>query len=246
MNKIISNNYNKFHSTTTHQSKLINEKNFTYRIFLNVLNKYITTNEKVLDIGCGAGTLALYLASKGNMVTGVDISPKAIRACEKSAKQLDLSDKVSFQVMNFPYEIPQGKFSRVICMEVIEHLKEDRLALRKVFNSLNSGGIAIISTPSQNAPLYKLGFAKDFDRRVGHLRRYKLEELAQMCQDVGFEILETKKTEGIIRNFLFLNPIAGKFVRFVKFQLVNLVSGFDDISCRVFGESDLFIILRKP
>jgi len=38
---------------------------------------------RVLDIGCGAGRVCLYLQKKGLAVTGIDISPKAIEVCKK-------------------------------------------------------------------------------------------------------------------------------------------------------------------
>ena len=51
-------------------------------------------NEKVLDVGCGAGSHALYLQEKGFDVTAIDISANAIKACElrglKNAKVQDI------------------------------------------------------------------------------------------------------------------------------------------------------------
>jgi len=41
---------------------------------------------KAIDLGCGAGNYAIYLASRGFQVTGVDISPAAIRMAEENAK----------------------------------------------------------------------------------------------------------------------------------------------------------------
>lgn len=38
---------------------------------------------RVLDVGCGAGRVCLYLQKKGLEVTGIDISPKAIEVCKK-------------------------------------------------------------------------------------------------------------------------------------------------------------------
>lgn len=67
-----------------------------------------------------------------------------------------------------------------------------------------------------------------------------------MCRKVGFDILETRKTEGVLRNFLFLNPIAGKFVRFVRFFVSDLITFLDNISLYIFGESQIFVVLRKP
>ncbi len=66
-----------------------------------------------------------------------------------------------------------------------------------------------------------------------------------MARDSKFKILESYGTEGILRNFLFLNPVAGKFIRFIKFFLSDIVTALDSFSCKTFGESDLFIILKK-
>ena len=120
------------------------------------------------------------------------------------------------------------------------------LALKKIYKLLNPQGKVIITTPSENAPLHKIGYAKGFDKRVGHLRRYTAGELATKSKNVGFIVLETKKTEGIIRNFLYLNPIAGKSIRFIKYFMVDVILWMDWLSLKFLGESDLIIVLEKP
>jgi len=234
-----------FHQKTLMQKRIISEKNFTYRIILSVVNKYFKGKKKILDIGCGVGTICLYLANRNNNVFGIDISQNAIISCKQSAKSLQFKN-VYFERMDFPNKTPDENFDYIVCSEVIEHLEDDELALRKIYSLLKPKGIVIISTPSKNAPLYKLGLAKEFDDRVGHLRRYTVEELVEKCKVNGFSILDTKKTEGVLRNFLFLNPIAGKFVRFIKFFLSDIVTFLDDISLRLFGESQIFVVVKKP
>ncbi len=233
-----------FHQSTQVQKKVINEKNFTYRIIFSVLNKYLIEKGKILDIGCGAGSISLNLATRGYNVFGIDISQNAVDSCKASSNFLGLKN-ISFERMDFPYNIPNGKFDFIICSEVLEHLKDDDVALKKIYSLLNKNGIAIISTPSKNAPLHRLGMAKEFDDRVGHLRRYTLEELVGMCKKNNFSILETRKTEGALRNFLFLNPIAGKSIRFIKFFVSDIISFFDEISLRLFGESQIFVVIQK-
>ena len=147
--------------------------------------------------------------------------------------------------MKFPDQAPQDKYDLILFMEVIEHLEDDQKALKKVYSLLNKNGIAIISTPSINAPLYRLGLAKKFDKRVGHLRRYTMQELQLKCLKAGFEIIETKKTEGILRNYLYLNSIAGKFIRLIKYFMVDVILSLDGLTMKAFGESDLFIVVRK-
>ncbi len=236
--------YESFHKTTTTQKRLIQDKNFTYRHILQILNKYITSSQKILDIGCGAGTLCLYYAHRGNAVVGIDISQTAINRAKKSASLLKLK-KAKFEKMDFPNKTPQEQFDFIIFTEVIEHLENDELALNKIYKLLKKNGMAFISTPSRNAPLHRLGLAKNFDKEVGHLRRYTLKELEKKVKKSGFTIIETKKTEGIVRNFLFLNPIAGKSVRFIKFFLSDWVTFIDAISLKLFGESNIFLVIKK-
>lgn len=237
--------HEQFHLKTKIQQRVIKKNNFTYRIVLSIVGRYLDKSKKVLDIGCGAGTLSFYLASLGKDVIGIDISSLAIKTCRRSAKKLGINN-IQFEVVEFPLKVPEGKYDLVICSEVIEHLPNDRLALEVIHKLLNREGVAIISTLSINAPLYKWGYATEFDKKVGHLRRYDLNSLVKTCEEVGFEIIETYKTEGVLRNFLFLNPIAGKFVRYIRYQLVDIVSFIDSFSKNILGESQLFLILRKP
>ncbi len=236
--------YSRFHKRTNSQRKVIDENNFTYKLILRTLSKYIKKNKKILDIGCGAGTIALYCGSKGNNVLGIDISAEAIRAAKKSASFLELNN-VKFETRNFPVEYPKAKYDLIICTEVIEHLEDDKKALKTIYKLLSPNGIAIISTPSRNAPLYRLGLANGFDKRVGHLRRYSLENLIELSKQCGFKVVTDYKQEGIIRNSLFILPYFGELIRLIKFQLVDVVTYIDNISLKLFGESQLFIVLKK-
>lgn len=108
MNKIL---YELFHSKSKIQTKIVSDKNFTYRNIIYILNKYITKSQKILDIGCGVGTISLYLANKGNKVFGIDISKNAITTARESAKHLGLKN-VYFEEMKFPNKTPKEKFNK--------------------------------------------------------------------------------------------------------------------------------------
>jgi 2-polyprenyl-3-methyl-5-hydroxy-6-metoxy-1,4-benzoquinol methylase len=138
-----------------------------------------------------------------------------------------------------------GRFDLIILSEVIEHLQNDDLALKRIHKMLNKKGVVIITTPSKHAPLYRLGYAKGFDKSVGHLRRYTIESLSKQCREAGLTVVETRKIEGILRNFLFLNPIAGEFVRFIKFFISDIVTFIDNLTIPIFGESNIIIVARK-
>ena len=134
--------YEKFHQKTTFQEKLINVKNFTYRIILGVINSHISSfsNKTILDIGCGAGTISLYLANQGANIIGIDISRKAIDSCKKSAKALKLKDRTQF-ICNTIEQIKfRRKFDLIICSEIIEHIPNDKAFLKRVYKLLKNIG----------------------------------------------------------------------------------------------------------
>jgi hypothetical protein len=129
--------------------------------------------------------------------------------------------------------------------EVIEHLPDDNMALKSIYKLLKPNGTLFLSTPSSNAPMHKLGLAKEFDKKVGHLRRYSKKEITSLIKKNNFKILEVVENEGVIRNFFFLNDHAGKLIRYFKFFIADIITFIDNLSIKLFGESNYFIIAKK-
>lgn len=237
--------HEKYHKLSKSQEKVISEKNFTYKNLIQIVNKYLGNKDRLIDIGCGVGTLDFYLARKGKKVFGIDISKNAIKHASETAELLNLKDGLKFQVVDFPSQKIKDKFELVIATEVLEHMEDDKKALTTINNLLEEGGLLIVSCPSQNAPLYKLGLLNNFDKRVGHLRRYNPEDLSRLLEREGFNILEIRKTEGILRNFFFTNLIASKFIKFAKWVISDLLTFFDNLTIPIFGESQIYIVASK-
>lgn len=237
--------YNIFHKNTKTQYRIIDQKSFTYRNYLSILSNYLNFSTDVLDIGCGSGSIAFYMAKMGKKVVGIDISSRAIDVCKKTSKILGLSSVTKFEVVNCLDFSSQQKFDLIICTEVLEHLEDDEQIIKNFNKILKKGGYLFISVPSKNSPLYKLGLTNNFDKKVGHLRRYSFEELEILLKKAGYKILETHKVEGILRNFLFINSVAQKFIRFIKGPISDFVTLVDNVFVSLFGESDIVIVAKK-
>lgn len=242
--------YKIFHQKGNPSPKIISRKNFTYRIIIWFIESYLKKNsQKILDIGCGVGAVDIFLANQGHKVTGIDISEKAVEICKKSAILATVAENTKFRVVDFPNESVRDKnFDLALCGEVLEHLQNDKIALKKIFTILKPKGILILSVPSLNAPLYKLRFVQRVDRQVGHLRRYSMEKLVELCKSVGFKILDVRETEGILRNSLFIFYFGNQLLRFLnRFSILSdTLTLLDNIALKLFGGSQFFIIAQKP
>jgi SAM-dependent methyltransferase len=191
------------------------------------------------------GTIDFYLASKGKKITGIEISHDAVTIARKNAKLFKLDKQITFIRAEFPHKIPHSTYDLVIFSVVIEHLEDDNKALSDIWKVLKPGGLLIITTPSQNAPLYRMGLLHEFDKEVGHLRRYTKRGLESLVRKNGYEIIVSGKHEGIIRNFLFTNATAGKLIRFIRWKISNIVTFIDNLTIPLFGESDIYVVARK-
>jgi len=84
---------------------------------------------KILDIGCGAGSHALYLQEKNLDVTAIDISPKAIEACQlRGVKKVQLLNVLDLKDQQYDTLLllmnGTGIFGRLIHItRYLEHLK---------------------------------------------------------------------------------------------------------------------------
>ena len=113
----------------------------------------IQANQKVLDIGAGWGTLAIYIAQKTNAsVPGITLSENQLEYSKKKAKELNLGNQVEFKLAD--YRELNEKFDRIVSVGMFEHV--GRKFYRKYFNTvsklLNDQGIALIHTIGSSNP----------------------------------------------------------------------------------------------
>ncbi len=111
------------------------------KVLVKLVEKGVIKKGKALDICCGAGTNALYLAKKGFKVTGIDISSKAIEYAKEKARKANA--RIQFQVQDFlklPFE--NEMFDFVFDLGCFHHVKVgDRdTFIRGVHRVLKKGG----------------------------------------------------------------------------------------------------------
>jgi cyclopropane-fatty-acyl-phospholipid synthase len=107
----------------------------------------IQPNQKVLDIGCGWGSLAIDIAKSANCeVTGITLSQNQLDYCLKKAKELNLENQVTFKLMD--YRELDEKFDRIVSVGMFEHVgrKFYNKFFKQVEKLLSDKGISLVHT----------------------------------------------------------------------------------------------------
>ena len=135
--------------------KMLHAMNETRILFIKerIINKYqkvgslkeILKKKKILDLGCGGGILSEALAEEGANILAIDQSKKLIDEAKKRAKSKNL--KIDYRLQSIKNLKDQSaKFDIILCMEVIEHVKDYKSFINFAFNCLKRDGIIIFST----------------------------------------------------------------------------------------------------
>ncbi len=169
--------------------------------------------DRVLEIGSGVGNLGRALMPRAKYVAS-DVNPLYLQTLNNlsigrpylTAAYCDVNDLSSFPVMS-------GGYDTVICLNVIEHVDDDRVALMNIKSVLSSNGRAIILVP--NGP-WNYG---TLDEVLGHRRRYTRRGIERLADDCRLEVCELIEFNRIGTLAWYLN---GKLMRRRSFSLLQI------------------------
>lgn len=110
-----------------------------YKPFINLVLKYVSKNDKILDVGGGEGTYSAELKKRGYDVVCVDINEEYIEKSKKKGIESYVMDATSL-------DFPEKSFDVVLLFEVIEHIDDFIKVLRE--SKRLSKKLIIITTPN--------------------------------------------------------------------------------------------------
>jgi glycosyltransferase involved in cell wall biosynthesis len=145
----------------------------------DVIRPYVA--QRVLEIGAGTGNLTAQLIPR-LLYWATDINPLYLMYLENVGRNRPYM-RVGFTDAEQAESYPKDqKFDTVICLNVVEHLVDDRGALLNIRSVLDAGGRAIILVPC--GP----GLYGTLDEVLGHQRRYTRESLEKLVTSAGFDL----------------------------------------------------------
>ncbi|MBP7774732.1 methyltransferase domain-containing protein [Candidatus Woesebacteria bacterium] len=235
--------YDTYHKKNAAYKSSIQEGNFTYYYLAPLIRRISQGISKpaVLDVGCGVGTLSIFVAQYAQYVVGLDVSDRAIEIAEQAQRSLSLKN-IFFKKKELTHAI--GAFDLILCCEVLEHIADENYFLQVLYNNLKSGGVVILSSPLSETVLAGTTLYKNFDTEVGHLRRYTSLELNQKIEDAGFVVLKIYKTESLLRNLLFILHL-DLLIKCIRGPLIPAFHWIDEKLCIVFGASNCIVVAQK-
>jgi ubiquinone/menaquinone biosynthesis C-methylase UbiE len=110
-------------------------------------------SSKMLDAGCGTGTITRKIVDYGCSVVGVDASPAMIELAASLSHKDKNANLMSFQLIDTIAELPfeDNYFDGVICSSVLEYLDEPVKAIRELNRVLKPNGVCLLSVPNKTS-----------------------------------------------------------------------------------------------
>jgi 2-polyprenyl-3-methyl-5-hydroxy-6-metoxy-1,4-benzoquinol methylase len=132
----------------------------------------------VVDVGCGSGELLALLHGahpEVSALAGVDLSPDQV---VRNRARLPGAE---FFALDIQKDTLARTFDLVVCSEVIEHLDDQRSAVRNLACMVNPGGRLVVTCPT--------GMMYPTERHFGHVRHPGAKDLAAWARDTGLEVI---------------------------------------------------------
>ena len=137
---------------------------------------------RVLEIGAGIGNITSQLVPR-DLYMASDVNQHYLDYLHNLAM-----GKPYFEIARIDLEASQdfaglaGRFDTVVCLNVLEHVRDPLAALRNIHSALGPGGRAVVYVPQGTKRFSSL------DEVLGHRCRYSRESLAEELRATGFEL----------------------------------------------------------
>lgn len=205
-------------------------------------------DKTVLDVGCGDGYGAAFLAERAKFVQGIDYEPEVVL----SAKNKYKASNLRYSVMDaLKLEFPNNEFDIVCSFQVIEHMPEDTISvyLSELKRVLKGNGMLCLSTLNLSKVMK---FPKTYKKNPAHCKEFRLEELEGALSKVFDEITIYGLHPGLRHYFYLRLKKSGIFKFFPdsfnpvkKFYKTIDINDFRLTNSRLKDASDFICVCKK-
>lgn len=163
----------------------LNDSNELFRGFA------ISAEDTVLDVGCGAGGATLFCANRGAHVVFTDVVAEKIESL-KARVALTAARKFEGFVSDCaPLPVANNVMSRVVSMEVLEHVEDPAAFLRELVRVGQPGALYLLAVPDPVGEQIQQNFAPAYYfERPNHIHIFEREEFGRLVTEAGLEIVQ--------------------------------------------------------
>ena len=166
----------------------------------SVLHPYmnVSTESKILDIGCGFGFALLALKEMGfNNIEGLEVSQEQADVCIKHGLKVAVdNDSIEWLLKR------ENEFDVVILFDVLEHVPVDKQIdfVRAIYFALKSGGKILVQVPNANSILSSRWRYIDYT----HFSSFSENSLYFVLKNAGFENINIENSKGTGKLYLMI------------------------------------------
>lgn len=201
---------------------------------------------RIVEVGCGIGNFTAMLADR-EAVVALDVEASCI---EKHRQRFRDCPNIHAEVMDacaaeFP-SLASHRPDSVVCLNVLEHIQDDRLALSNMSSILAPRGKVILIVPAFQA-LYG-----PIDARLGHHRRYSKRDFTALAHRAGLKVVTLRymNSAGFVGWWMNAKVLPRQAqsesqIRIFDRVIVPVISRLEALVSPPFGQS-IFAVLEKP
>lgn len=151
---------------------------------------HISSEDAVLDVGCGAGGATLFCANRGAHVTFTDVVAEKIESLRARVAQTPARRADGFVSDSIPLPVADSSMTRVISMEVLEHVEDPAACLQELARVGQPGALYLLAVPDPVGENIQRDFAPSYYfERPNHIHVFGREEFGSLVTDAGLEIV---------------------------------------------------------
>ncbi len=149
----------------------------------------IGADDTVLDVGCGDGGVASFCARRGAEIIFSDIDPAKVAAVDQRLAGSAARARRGIVSDSNPLPLPDSTVTRVICMEVLEHVDDPAQVMRELLRVGKPGAQYLLTVPgpASEAVLKQVAPAIFFEK-PNHIRVFAHDEFERLITDAGLII----------------------------------------------------------
>ncbi len=214
---------------------------------------HVADRWRIMDAGSGDGVFAFFVAHQFPKATvvGLELNGTEVNVCSRLAEEEGLKN-LSF-IEGTPDMTDKSSFDMIYCLDVLEHLSDDALAVRSMRDSLKEGGILLVHVPNRyymetDGRLVTVPDSDAWKVNPGHVRPgYTSEELQQLLTEAGLTVEKTVETQGRPISYahrLYATVERSLLMRLLILPIIDLLTLWDERRSESHGNT-VWCLARK-